>query len=339
MDPEKATEAALKYLKELHDIFGDWTTALASYNCGEFRVQRVIRAQRINYLDNFWDLFTMLPRETARFVPRFIATLLIVTNPGKYGFTLPEPDTPLAYEEVPVGRPVRLSSLSKALGLDKQTLAALNPELRHQATPDGEYILKVPPAYKGRTETAVQNMSKWIPPEATYVIHHVRSGETVSGIAKRYRTSVSSIARLNRLRRNYLIRPGQRLKVPVRGSRPSRSEPKRELIREKTQLVYVVQHGDSLHLISRHFKTSVEEIKRLNKLTDNKLRVGQRLIIISGNLEGAIRYTVQSGDTPYSIARKYGMNLHSLLSLNGLRSRSRIYPGQQLWVIPAGRGQ
>ena len=75
MDPEKATRAAVKYLSELHSFFGDWTTALASYNCGEFRIQRLIRAQRINYFDNFWDLFTMLPRETARFVPRFIATL------------------------------------------------------------------------------------------------------------------------------------------------------------------------------------------------------------------------------------------------------------------------
>jgi len=71
MDYIKATQAAAKYLNELHSLFGDWTTALAGYNCGEFRVQRVIKGQRINYLDNFWDLYAMLPRETARFVPRF----------------------------------------------------------------------------------------------------------------------------------------------------------------------------------------------------------------------------------------------------------------------------
>ena len=76
LDPKKATNAAISYLTELHKIFGDWTTALAAYNCGEARVLRIIRKQRINYLDNFWDLYQQLPRETSRYVPRFLATLL-----------------------------------------------------------------------------------------------------------------------------------------------------------------------------------------------------------------------------------------------------------------------
>jgi membrane-bound lytic murein transglycosylase D len=71
LDPEKATAAAIAYLKELHQIFGDWTTVLAGYNCGEVTVLKLIRNQRINYLDHFWDLYDMLPRETARYVPRF----------------------------------------------------------------------------------------------------------------------------------------------------------------------------------------------------------------------------------------------------------------------------
>jgi len=100
MDPDKATRAAIQYFKKLHSFFGDWMTALAAYNCGEFRVQRVIRNQRVKYLDNFWDLFVMLPRETARFVPRFIATLLIINNPEKYGMNLPNPDPPMRYETV-----------------------------------------------------------------------------------------------------------------------------------------------------------------------------------------------------------------------------------------------
>lgn len=216
MDPVKATRAAVKYLSELHSLFGDWTTALASYNCGEFQVQRVIRAQRINYLDNFWDLFIMLPRETARFVPRFIATLLIIQNPGKYGFELPEPAAPIQYEIVQIDRPVKISSLSQKLGLGKDDLAELNPELRHNATPDREYHLKVPVGHGRQTLAAFQSLPRWIPPAASYIIHRVRRGETVSGIARRYHTSISAIARLNRLRRNYMIRPGQRLKIPTR---------------------------------------------------------------------------------------------------------------------------
>jgi membrane-bound lytic murein transglycosylase D len=215
MDPLKSTRAAAKYLNELHTLFGDWTTALASYNCGEFRVQRVIRAQRINYLDNFWDLFIMLPSETARFVPRFIATLSIIQNPGKYGFELPEPDSPIKYEIVLIDKPVKLSALAGTLGLSKDDLAAFNPELRLKATPEREYHLNVPEGYGRQTLAAFQSLSRWIPPAASYVIHRVRRGETVSGIARRYRTSVSAIARLNRLRRNYMIKPGQRLKVPT----------------------------------------------------------------------------------------------------------------------------
>jgi membrane-bound lytic murein transglycosylase D len=157
----------------------------------------------------------MLPSETARFVPRFIATLSIIQNPGKYGFELPEPDSPIKYEIVLIDKPVKLSALAGTLGLSKDDLAAFNPELRLKATPEREYHLNVPEGYGRQTLAAFQSLSRWIPPAASYVIHRVRRGETVSGIARRYRTSVSAIARLNRLRRNYMIKPGQRLKVPT----------------------------------------------------------------------------------------------------------------------------
>ena len=84
-DPYKSTIAAIKYLDHLHSFFGDWTTALASYNCGEGYVQRMINSQNISYLDNFWDLFQRLPFQTARYVPRFIAVVLIIRDPAKYG--------------------------------------------------------------------------------------------------------------------------------------------------------------------------------------------------------------------------------------------------------------
>jgi membrane-bound lytic murein transglycosylase D len=155
----------------------------------------------------------------------------------------------------------------------------------------------------------------------------------VGGIARRYRTSISAIARLNRLNRRYTIYPGQRLKVPGR-YKSSSSGRTRELIRDGEKLVYVVRRGDSLYQIASSFNTSVAEVKRRNNLSSNTLQVGQKLTIQSGNLSGASQYTVKSGDTPYEIARKFGMNLSVLLTLNGLNSRSKIYPGQKLWVTP-----
>ena len=331
MDFEKATDAAIKYLDELHSMFGDWTTALAGYNCGEFRVQRVIRSQRLEYMDNFWDLYMMLPRETSRFVPRFIATLLIVQNPDKYGFNFPQPESPLSYETVGINRPVKLSSLSSTLGLDAEALTLLNPELRNKSTPDAEYKLRVPLGYGDKVLASMDAVSRYIPPEATYRNHYVRRGETVGVIARRYGTSVSAIARANNLGRRYLIRVGQRLKIPGRGSGYTSSQP-RSLTKEGEKLVYSVKKGDSLYIIAKAFNTTVQEIKKQNDLQSNMLRVGQKLVIQSGTPAGAIPYTVKSGDTPYKIAKKYRMALNYLLALNGLSTRSKIYPGQQLWV-------
>ncbi|MGD2295256.1 MAG: LysM peptidoglycan-binding domain-containing protein [Candidatus Aminicenantes bacterium] len=333
MDFIKATRAAVQYLNELHSMFGDWTTALAAYNCGEFRVQRVINAQRINYLDNFWDLYVMLPRETARFVPRFMATLLIINDPEKYGFNLPQPDPPLHFETVTINRPVKLSALAQSLGLNEEDLISLNPELRHKSTPENVYQIRVPDGYGERTLAAISSVSRYIPPEATYIIHYVRRGETVSGIAQRYGTSISAIARLNNLRRNYLIRPRQRLRVPSRSGGGSSYTP-RELVQEGEKLVYVVKRGDNLYLIAKAFNTTVNEIKRDNSLSSNLLRVGQKLTIQSSKPKNAIRYTVVSGDIPYNIAKKFGMNLDVFLRMNGLSRRSKIFPGQKLWVVP-----
>jgi membrane-bound lytic murein transglycosylase D len=332
MDPEKSTRAAVAYLKELHSFFGDWTTVLAAYNCGEFRVQRVIKAQRINYLDNFWDLYVMLPRETARFVPRFIATLMIINNPEKYEMNLPIPDPAFEYETITINRPIKLSSLCQNLGLPSEKLADMNPELRHKSTPDQEYNLKVPVGVGEKALGASNSLSRWIPPEATYVIHYVRRGETVSGIANRYRTSVSAIARLNRLGRRYLIRPGQRLKVPSRRGASYSASSSLSLTKEGDKLVYKVKRGDSLYLIANAFNMTIQKIKAQNNLRSNMLRIGQKLIIHAGTPEGSIMYTVKSGDTPYKIAQRYGMSLSVLLKMNGLTTRSKIYPGQKLWI-------
>ncbi len=333
MDPIKSTRAAIKYLTELHLHFGDWTTALAAYNCGEYRVKRVIRSQRLNYLDNFWDLYRRLPRETARFVPRFIATLLIINNPEKYGFDLPTPDPPLEYEIVSVSKPVSLSALSKVLGLGTEDLSSLNPELRHKSTPEDEYLLKIPVGLSGQILAAVDALPRYIPEAASYVLHYVRRGETLSEIAERYRTSVRAIARLTGLRSVNFIRPGQRLKIPARGGASQYSSPP-ALFKEGENLIYVVRRGDSLYKIASAYNTSIQKIKDDNNLTTNNLDVGQKIVIQSGKPEGAINYTVKSGDTPFEIAREYGMDLNTFLQINGLSRRSKIYPGQELWVIP-----
>ncbi len=218
LDPEKATDAAIAYLTDLHDLFGDWPKALAAYNCGEARVLRLSRQSADDYLD-FWDLYEMLPGETRRYVPRLLATLQIIENPAKFGMTLPEPDAlPSNVATVRVERSVRLDRLDAALGLEAATLAGLNPALRRQATPKRAYDLRVP---AGREETLLAQLGsvpEWAPPVPQYATHRVRSGETLSRIADRYGTTVSALMRANGLRSAHRLRVGQRLRVPLRGA-------------------------------------------------------------------------------------------------------------------------
>jgi membrane-bound lytic murein transglycosylase D len=278
LDPEKATAAAIAYMKELHKIFGDWTTVLAAYNCGEGRVLKKIRNQRINYLDNFWDLYQQLPRETARYVPRFLATLHILKDPVKYGFTFEEPDTPISYETVTIEKPVQLKAVAKTISVPLKELTDLNPELRHKATPATQYLLKIPAERKEEFLAHVHEIPKWAPPKSAYVYHRVRKGETLSTISLRYRTSVSKIVRANNIRRKHFIRAGQKLKIPLKGSSIGRA-----YASSNAKLLpggkYRVKKGDSLWLIAKKFKTNTKSIQQINDLRHTRLKVGQILKI------------------------------------------------------------
>jgi membrane-bound lytic murein transglycosylase D len=274
LDPEKATDAAIAYLKELHSIFGDWTTVLAAYNCGEGRVLKVIRSQKINYLDNFWDLYQRLPYETARYVPKFMATLHILNDPGKYGFYLGEADDPVLSEVVSLKKQVRLKDIASKTGISFESLKALNPELRHRTTPPSDYYLKVPHGNGIELLANLEAIPTWTPPQKSYVYHRVRRGETLSSIARKYRTSVTRIAEANRIRRKHFIRVGQQLKIPVRGTRYTKIASAAQLSANGT---YRVRKGDSLWLIAQKFNTSPARLKRLNGLRSTRLDVGQVL--------------------------------------------------------------
>ena len=219
LDPEKSTDAAIAYLTDLHGLFGDWPKALAAYNCGEARVMRLSRPASGEYQD-FWDLYELLPSETRRYVPRLLAALQIVESPGRYGLTLPAPDaTPPPVAVARVERSVKLDRVDAALGLPAGTLAELNPELRRQATPRRAYDLRVPAGQEGAVLAGLGALPEWTPPPAPrYATHRVRSGETLSTIARRYGTSVSALMRANALASPNRLRVGQRLRVPARGA-------------------------------------------------------------------------------------------------------------------------
>jgi membrane-bound lytic murein transglycosylase D len=282
MDPVKATRAAIQHLSDLHTIFGDWSTALAAYNCGEAYVQKVIRSQQINYLDNFWDLFNNLPWETARYVPRFIAALMIIAEPGKFGFELPAPDPPVKYETVRINTPVKLSALAQPLGLDPLLLTILNPELRFDSTPNYEYDLRVPEGYGEKCLACVATLPQYVPPDIVTDRYRVMKGDTLGGIARKFRTSVDAIVRVNNLQSRTLIREGQVLRIPTSGLASSATAAPPAGVKPGDTVTYVVKAGDTLFNLSKMFNTTVQKIKADNNLTSDELVVGQKLVIQVG---------------------------------------------------------
>ena len=339
MDPEKATTAAIAYLKELHQIFGDWTTVLAAYNCGEGTVLRRIRTQKINYLDNFWDLYQKLPRETAFYVPKFLAVLHILNNPEAHGFVLPPVDTEIETEKVTIEKQVHLKTVAKHLGISYGLLKDLNPELRHNSTPKSPYAFRVP---KGKGPLLISKLGDipvWRPPVPTYVIHRVRRGESLSVIARRYRTSVRSIMALNGLRKSHYIKAGWRLKIPTRRTYASIKRASSPVIysTDKGKIIkYTVHTGDSLWKIAKRFGTTTRAIQSRNHLKSTQLSIGQMLMVPQASTAfrkiEARTYKVLRGDSPYLIAQKHRMKLSDFLRLNNLTPRSTIFPGQILLV-------
>ena len=336
MDPEKSTRAAIEYLKELHRIFGDWATVLAAYNCGEGRVLKVIRSQNVNYLDNFWDLYERLPRETARYVPRFLATLHILNNPDTYGLDMVSVDPPMTYETVAINKQVHLRNIAKSIGSSENELRDLNPELRYRILPGDNYRLRIPPGNSDALMAAIDTLPVSHPPQRAYVYHRVRNGETLSTIARKYRTSVGSIMRANNLRRSNYIVAGKRLKIPQRGYGSSRPRTVQKPLNGQA-LNHIVRKGDSLFTIAKRYGTTTKKIQELNNLTTTTLHKGQVLVIFSGQnkppvVNGLATYEVQPGDSPFVIAQRHQMPLDRLLYLNQLYPGSKIYPGQKLYI-------
>ncbi len=281
-DPELSTRAAARYLRYLHGLFDSWTLAAASYNSGEGRVLRAVKAQNTR---DFWSL--KLPRQTREFVPKVAAVLAILSDPGRYGFELPQP-RPLRYDVVEVNGPVKLSAVAAICGSSQETLELLNPALIRGMTPPGSvsFLLRVP---AGTGEVCTEELSK-------IRYHMVSKGETLSRIASEYDVSVRAIARANAISDPNRIRRGALLTIPpvmVKAASSSAAQATAAAEKEKAAgkgqeaagktpdiLHYTVRPGDNLWRISIKFGTSVAKLASWNDLSEiNKLRPGQVLKI------------------------------------------------------------
>ncbi len=210
MDPEKATRAAARHLRDLYSEFGDWYLAIAAYNCGPGVVERAV--ERTGYAD-FWELRSrgVLPAETTNYVPIILAMTIMEKNPGEYGLDTVQYDRPLEYDTVETTAVTSLALVSDITDAPLSELAALNPAILKGMTPEN-YSLRVPKGTGNQLSATLQ----LIPSErrASWRMHRVGSGETLAAISKRYGTTPGGIIAANNLRSPETME-GDRLLIPV----------------------------------------------------------------------------------------------------------------------------
>jgi membrane-bound lytic murein transglycosylase D len=342
LDPVKSTEAAIAYLKELHQMFGDWTTVLAAYNCGEGRVLRIIRDQNVNYLDNFWDLYERLPRETARYVPRFLATLHVLSNPEKYGLGNLELESPWEYETVSVTKQVHLKDIAKELCMDTDFLKQVNPELRYNILPPYTYLLKAPPGKSEELLAKIESLPiSTARQQISAAYHRVKKGETLFSISKRYRINAKSLMKANNMSKPVVL-AGTMLKLPNYQDASIKNESATQQTKYTPQkkdqpLTHIVKSGESLLIIANRYNTTVKNIQELNKLNTINLHIGQVIYIQKQRSpdqpsDVVKKYRVKSGDNLFRISQNHNMSLDRLLRINKLTPKSRIHVGQYILV-------
>src|SRR5438309_571228 len=196
-DPEKATRAAARHLKDLFNQFGDWYLAMAAYNSGPGTVQSAVK--RTGYAD-FWELYrrNVLPKETRNYVPIILAVTIMTKNPSQYGLDDVAMDHPADYDSVSIGYPVDLRLVAESVGSTSSELQDLNPSLLRLTTPrEGTFELHLPAGTREQFATAIASiptdMRLW------WRYHTVHSGDTLASLARNYHTTVKSIVQANHL--------------------------------------------------------------------------------------------------------------------------------------------
>jgi membrane-bound lytic murein transglycosylase D len=270
-DPQLSTRAAAKYLKDLHRMFGDWSLALAAYNCGPGRVRRTLTEAGMS---SFWELSDagLLPKETRGYVPTFFATLLIASDPETYGFTLGR-----VYEhdekQIELRGPLSLAYVAEAAGVNEDLLEEMNPALRRGVVPPGRTTVRVP-AKAAETLAARADSLREEDAYVKFCTFQLRDGDSLKRLARATGTKEETLLAMNNLDENDRVGAGDTIYLPVRA---------RELSTmlahsEDENIYYAVKKGDTLFSIAKKNGLSVAELREMNEIPKNTaLRTGQKL--------------------------------------------------------------
>lgn len=295
-DPLKATEAACQYLSSLYRIFGDWSMVLASYNAGPGNVSKAIR--RSGGSQNYWNIRKNLPRETANYVPAFLATMYIYEYHKEHKFKPKK--APMTYFEtdtVMVKKRISFEQISELLDVPLEQIAFLNPIYKLDIIPfdeDKPHYLRLPKNKLGLFVSNEDKVYAYIDfldtfKEKTVFLadnevlvsstkyHKIRKGESLGLIAEKYNVSISQLKSWNNIRGNS-IQAGKNLKIFTKVNTATKSN----VVSNKgnDNQTYRVQKGDSLYSIAKKFPgISAEDLKKWNGISGNNIRPGMKLNI------------------------------------------------------------
>ena len=293
MDPYKATDAACRYLKKLHGIYGDWNLALAAYNAGPGNVNKAIR--RSGNKKTYWEVRPFLPRETQGYVPNFIAATYVMEYHKEHNLLAVQPKTHrVLLDTLCLKKSVHMATISRLMNWDIETIKEYNPIYKREyipkATPNSCILMPVEMSSrlagledslysleqsiyhpKPIVDTSKNNTASVKP----FLIHSVKSRETLTAIANKYGTKADSISSWNNLNTpNLLI--GQKLKVYISKSYKPAEVQTTTTTRKKKY--HYVKSGQNLTIIAKRYGISLRRIKSLNpRVNPNKLMIGQKL--------------------------------------------------------------
>lgn len=387
-DPIRSSEIAAKYLKQLYEIYGNWSLAIASYNCGPGNVNKALRRAGGENKD-FWDIYFYLPAETRGYVPAFIAANYVMTYYADHDLGRSLAIRPITTDTVHVNHRVHFNQIASVLDIPIEEIRVLNPQYRKDEIPGDihPYALTLPSQqiysyivsedsiiardaalYARRTVVEPNDGTTTTidgDTQLTVIRHKVKSGETLSKIARHYGVSTASIKKWNNLRSNRILR-GQQLKIHVYEEVSRKEEPEEiattetsttptvaqnetpevasvetpaeapEKSQPENPAYHTVSRGETLGSIADDYRVSLSDLREWNNISGNTIYAGQRLLVDGTHAPKTRRtatsvHTVRSGENLSIIAERYGVTVANLREWNNLTS-DRLNVGDKLSI-------
>ncbi|MBT6456925.1 MAG: LysM peptidoglycan-binding domain-containing protein, partial [Gammaproteobacteria bacterium] len=348
----ESTHAATNYLQTLAKQFdNDWELALASYNAGPGKIRSAIRYnKKKGKKTDFWHL-TRIRRETKDYVPKLLALKELFANPEKYQLDLLHVEDEQSYDIVELDSQIDLALAADLAGITTEELYQMNPAFNRWATaPKGPHRLLLPKENTQQFKDKLAQLPK--NKRVNWVRYKIKNGDTLSQIARKYRTSTTLIKNVNKIKKSN-IRAGKYLLIPTSTkslkqyslSKSSRLSKIKNVPRSGKKITHTVKSGDSFWSISRKYNVKTRSVAKWNGMAPiDTLRIGQKLVIwkkTSAKAQRvslvntspqqkmhALRYTVRKGDSLSRIADKFNLRVTDIKKWN--KVGKYLQPGQKL---------